>query len=240
MPKISFKKSFRKSFKKPRPASRKRAAFRKDGDSAPPSAWIAPIRKAVLLKPHFFMRKAYTQTALGTSSPAGVNVDSYSNFTFKLSDVPGYAEFVNMFDQFCITKVKMTFMPRFSGNPVTGSGIGVGYGTAALASIWTCVDYDGNSPTSLSTFLERSDLEQHRHDKEFSMTFQPRPNNEIYRTSVTTAYSVMPRGYNWIDTKDAVTPHYGIMYYCQAPTSNGLCVAYDTTIEYWMGFRGVV
>jgi len=64
---------------------------------------------------------------------------SSRSFTFRLSDLPGYTEFTNLYDQYKIEKVKLHFLPRYS-ETVPGSTTSPWVTNSLL---WNCTSDDG-------------------------------------------------------------------------------------------------
>lgn len=115
-----------------------------------------------------FARKSYMSRSLSTTQPVhyytrhvdkgtisgdGVGTDTFGVLYFKLEDVPGYSEFVNMYRAYKICAVKVTFIP-ISNVTVYGS-VSVETFTTNYHRLVTVFDYmNSSTPTSLSELRE--------------------------------------------------------------------------------------
>lgn len=137
--------------------------------------------------------------------PVGAGV-TFRAIGFRLSDVPSVTDFINLYDNFRINKVKLKFYYDVDG--IVDPGRGCGWLTSVIdftdivpcASLNEMYEYRTCKITSLAKCNERHTL-----------YFTPKVASEIYKTSVTTAYTT-PRKNPWISTSDTTTPHFGLKY----------------------------
>lgn len=145
--------------------------------------------------------------ALGTpflDPVAGYYGVGFSHF-FKLSSLPNYTEFTNLFDRYKICKVVWTIMFQNNTAPMNGSSV---LPILHVASD----DDDANTPTALTELQQRSNCKRRvlGNTVMFKYTTRPKFASSVYNSNVpgfTTAYAVKS-GYLNSDYYDA--PHYGI------------------------------
>lgn len=123
----------------------------------------------------------------------------------KLSNVPGYTEFVNLFEEYKITKVKFTFMPR-QGFQYAGN---LDHGTF---HIWN--DYDDNVNPTNDEWKQKQDVKSYNLScnsiPKFTHTLLPRYQVPVYRTGVNFGYSSQ-KG-KWINMVNDDVQYYGTKY----------------------------
>lgn len=162
---------------------------------------------------HSFKRRC----RLGYITPTYAN-NGYQGFSyqFTLSDLPGYTDFVNLFDSYMITKIKLELTLPYTQAPVwdatTGPVAGQNRGVAEMVLV---EDHDDATvPTSSEVgFNEireysKSKLYLFAKSRIAKVYVTPHVLFETYKTAITTGYS--PKPYQWIDCNDYAIPHYGI------------------------------
>lgn len=157
---------------------------------------------------------------------------AYYALLFQLQDVPGYLEFVDLYDQYCIMKVVCTFYSVGTSQITTPS-------TNYVSNIITAIDYDDATvPSTLDSLLERSGCKINSASKQsFSVTLQPRVAKEIFKTTLLTGYATGEPG-AWIDCANPDIPHYGLKIgVTEAPTNAS--VRWNLFIKYYLQFRNV-
>lgn len=147
---------------------------------------------------YFFKRTFFKHTIqLSNTAP------SYGAYIFKLSDLPNYTEFTNLFDRYRILGVKVLFIPHWSNvdaNPVS---------TMPLVNpdFYTVTDYtEDGVPTSLNELYEDTSFRVTRGGKIHKRYLKPAVLSQEFESTIATAYS--PKWKQWITTDDPATPHY--------------------------------
>lgn len=129
------------------------------------------------------------------------------------SVVPDYAEFTSLFDQWCIEKVELTFIPTF-----TNQSIAARSRDYDLQNHVYCIDNDdAGSATALQ-------IQQYANCKYTQLcesakdgkprplaVFKPKPAIAVYQTGATFAYGALEGMNNkkmWIDVAYPTAPHY--------------------------------
>jgi len=135
---------------------------------------------------------------LGTVSSAAA-ATTYAAYSFALSDVPNYTEFTNLFDEYRISKVILTFVPQCmttTSNPI--------YTTSWL--IYVVDKDDASTPTSYTSLQEYPKHKVLSANRRFYVSFRPRFSTEVYASPATTGYGSRT---GWLDCSNAGIPHYG-------------------------------
>lgn len=149
---------------------------------------------------YFFKRKFLK----GTWTLNNVS-EVFTSYTFKLSDLPNYTEFTNLFDRYRILKVAVILVPNWTTNdlnPVTST-------ERTNPSIYSVIDYtEDGTPASLSEMYEDSQCKITRGGRIHKRVFTPAVLASSFETITTTAYT--PKWKQWITTDDPATPHYAL------------------------------
>jgi len=170
-----------------------------------------------------FVRSAYVTTL---SSLAAAT--SYFAFSFKLSDLPNYTEFTQLFDEYKISKLQYKFLPgALTQNTLT---------TIATPTFMYAIDKDDATvPTSLDTLLQYPGVKIRNMDRGFTVSFVPRVAATFYNTAVTSAYGSTV---HYLDAANDGVPHYGIHGGFGRSLIAG-AYTYDVYVKVWVHCRGV-
>ena len=76
------------------------------------------------------IKRTYQATTVGTDTGTFKAIGAYD---FKLSYLPAYTDFTNLFDQYRIVKVKIEFIPNLTGNGAPGTPVCI------ASSIWRLI-----------------------------------------------------------------------------------------------------
>lgn len=156
---------------------------------------------------HVFKR-SHLLDQISNTAPAGVPTTFGKAYTFQLSDMPNYNEFVNLFDQFRIRKIKLTITPTFNSNDMNTRN-------ESIKTIRYVIDAnDASVPTTENELLEYQNSKMFMTNKQQKISFVPAVQMMSYKTAVTTAYC--PKKDQWLNTTDATTPHYAIKFFFPA------------------------
>jgi len=132
-------------------------------------------------------------------------------YTRKFDDMTAYGEFTNLFDNYRITKIQMTF--QLINNPDAtwplNSGSSAGNSSNWFPKMWYVRDYDGGSTETISSMKERQGVKCAimQPNKVFRVSFVPRVRTLIYKTATTEGYA--PKTIK-LDMSDVTVPHYGL------------------------------
>lgn len=128
--------------------------------------------------------------------------DSGTSLSFSLSQVDDYTEFGNLFDQYRLTRVELTF----SWVPFSGTTAATQYPTMYITA-----DFDGSStPATITEVQSRGSTKQFNFDtvNRTKMVTIDRP---CTLSLASTGTAGMVRRSPWIDVAVATEPHYGIV-----------------------------
>jgi len=132
------------------------------------------------------------------------------NLEYKFNDMVGYTEFSALFENYRITKIKVTFQminnPNSNFYPNSNNFSGNWY-----PKLWYTVDHDGGSDETLTTMKERQGVKCRilEPNKTIMVSFKPMCRTLTYKTSTTEGYA--PKNIK-LDMADVTVPHYGLLY----------------------------
>lgn len=174
---------------------------------------INKVRRQV----HVFKRTAYIGNVTASISALGVPTPVAVGYSFALSQLPNVSDFTTLFDQYKLTGVKMTLTPACSEgilSPLTGTAQPLGF-----SRVHTVIDYDDSAaPTSEDQLLEYGSHKSTAPFQIHSRYIKPKILQEVYRSSLTTAYS--PKSNQYLDTSYTDVPHLGMKLWISAPNTN--------------------
>lgn len=172
---------------------------------------------------HSFKRTAYIPGWV-TTSPT---IDVLFKLESALADVPNYTEFTNLFDRFKIGGVLFKLISRFNVAPV---------GPSVPSQVMTCLDYDGNGPTTIAALNQYQNKKTTRGTAIHKRFYKPAVLLAAYQSLTGTSY--VPKWNQYIDTAGVgpATPHYGLYGIIPACVAD---VTYDLEVTYWIQCRNV-
>jgi len=192
---------------------------------------------------HYFKRRA----RLGYITPTYAN-SGYQGFSyqFQLNDLPGFTDFVNLFDAYKITKVKLELTIPYTNAPIwdstTGPVAGQNRGTAEMIMV---EDHD-DAGTPASSEVGFNEIREYSKSKLYlfsrgriaKIVIKPCILYETYRTAITTGYS--PKYSQWIDTDHYDVKHYGVRGVVkQVGLINGESLNIECHAVYYMAMKDV-
>lgn len=144
-------------------------------------------------------------------------------YAFTLNDVPNSTDFTNLYDEYRIDKVQITWYPD-TQQTLTTAGQG---NTTCL----TVLDYDDATAANLLALEQYESCQSHSSIRPFSRTVIPRFAKAVYAGAFTSFSS----GTGWVDTASSAVQHYGIKI--AIPIQVGTANSYTPIAKYWMSFR---
>lgn len=133
------------------------------------------------------------------------------NFVYSIGQLPNLTEFSNLFDQYQITGVKLTFIPNYTSSGITTAD------TNQVPQMYVAHDKDGGGPVTETDFLQRG-------IKPRSIT---RPWSTFVRpTTLKATFGPIANNYTtghrrqWLDMSITDTPHYGSYFLMRSKPSN--------------------
>lgn len=183
----------------------------KDSDALRESVPDVPRLKLKRNKVYTFSRK-FRIGAVSTSSVTGAS----GGYSFALSQLPASSDFTNLFDQYRIAQITVTFAPNY---------------IQAEVPVYTILDYDDSlTPPSLLSVFEKETCRISKSNQITERTFVPRVLREVYATAVTSGYETALTP--WIDSVNDTVPHYGFKYFIAQLPASGLTNTYEVNVEY--------
>lgn len=175
-----------------------------------------------------------------TFGTASVN-DFWRYGTYTLSSLPSYNEYVNLFDEYKINAVKVTFRPRYDS--ISPSDI---VGTANQPQAYAHYQIDPASTTvpagiynntTLNTFLEASGVKTVTLNRPFSIYFKPKVNTSVFGGS--SGAEVVKGG--WIKTTESAVSYRGYHMFLQQNNFGavGTSIQLDMFVTYYMTFKNM-
>lgn len=154
------------------------------------------------------------------------SVPTYGSIQFKLSDLPDYSEFTNLFDEYCISRVKIHFRPAALTN-LTGTS----YNNPWF--IYVVDKDDAATPTTYDTLMQYPSVRIRSGVRDHMVSFKPRFSVSIYN-GVSDAYGSRT---GYIDCSNAAVPHYGLKWGIAKAVAS--TVLYEIWVTYTILLRGV-
>lgn len=165
---------------------------------------IYKIQKQLADSVYYFIRRSDSDYSLTSSSVAW----SAGTQSFSLVDVATRNDFVNLFDSYCILKVRVDFEPDLQMvNQLLGS---TAANTFTVPTMYCYRDLDNAvAPASETVAASHQDCIRVPATKKFSMSIVPQIGREVYRSATQTAYET-PYKTVFLDSAYDDVPHYGL------------------------------
>lgn len=156
--------------------------------------------------PFFCSRTVYQSQVISGSDAVSYG---YGCRTFALSDVPSYGEFTNLFDQYKLAAVKVTFsLQRNPQNATTATNAGW------FPNVIVAKDYnDSTFPTSINEMMQMRGVRTLRFNEDkqsYSMYLKPSRLQVAYQGVGTVGYGPVWKGF--MATADYNVPHYAVKF----------------------------
>lgn len=127
-------------------------------------------------------------------------------YQFKLSDVPGYGDFTQLYDQYRIKGVRITFYPA-ANTSYTGSS-----SSMPIGEFYTVLDFDDSTlPANIEELNQYQTLRRTYFNRPHKRYFKPLSTQSgVYQSGgVTTGYRSLPSS-TWFDCGNPNILYYGI------------------------------
>lgn len=148
----------------------------------------------------------------GWSMHANNNTTAGAPGYFAFNNIPAYAEFAAMFDQYKITRVDVTFIYNKNSSE-NASGVG-------LPFLHYAVDHDdGDCWTTTAQMFQYGTYKCKTLNRPIHVRLFPKTTKMIYRSPASTAYSVDDKP-EWIDMAYTDVPFYGFKWALDVSGSN--------------------
>jgi len=179
-------------------------------------------------------KKFETMTTLYSTVNRGVITSSSAAeglyaFSFALSDVPDYLNYVAVWDVFCIKEIMLTFIPvTLQSAPSTGP---------AYAFAYVAPDFDdATTPANSTSMLSYATVAVLGPREKYSCKFPPRIDVATTTSAAASVNGVMNVRNAWLDCSSPSVPHYGVKVAVTQSTSTSL-TQWVMFARYTIGFR---
>jgi len=158
--------------------------------------------------------------------------DSFSDFSFQVSDLQENGAFAIMFEEYRILSVTMTLRPMYRANAIINEST-----SGLIPQVYLVFDpTNGTLPSSVSDYQRYQALVVHDDSSAVTIAFAPKAQEAIYNGILTTAYA--PKNSCWISTSYLGVPHYGAHI---AISGSGVAAEgqhWNVSVSYSIAFRG--
>lgn len=177
----------------------------------------------------YFTRSAYFGNELTATTTAPV----YNAWQFKLTDVPNYTDFTNLYDMYQIRGVEIELIPQANSVEV---------GNASGPCVHSALDYnDPQLPTSVAELCQFENYKMTRGLRSHKRYVRPKM-MDLGLANVTPA-TVITTGYSknqWINTNTPDVRHYGIKFVIdQIQSGSERQMNFDVRLKYYLAFKQV-
>lgn len=163
------------------------------------------------------------------------NVNNYSNsWGFTLGMLPNSADFTNLYDEYCITKAVLKFIPKISQATLSN---GATVANSMLTQMHTAIDYDDSN--SLPTATALSEITQYQSHR-MSRGNQTHARVLVPKVEVTGSTGQYPKAYQWIDCDNTTVLHNGVKVVIPKLPVASTLIYYDAMITLYFKCRNVL
>ena len=145
--------------------------------------------------------------------------EQYVSYRFQLSACLNYTNYRDMWDQYKINKVVVTWTPVRTQSVVQQVDDVTPSTTTNVPSYVVAKDIDDLTQISYEDVKSRYGAVERIATKGFKMVLKPAMLTEVYQGPVSTAYS--PQYNTWLDTANNTVPHYGIRFAIESAEPSG-------------------
>lgn len=166
------------------------------------------IRKNSTLRYNYHSFKRYASATAFALMRSNTNTEATYSMNFKLSDLPNYAEFTALFDQYRLRTVVVTFRAKQSQGvlmPYDASGPS---DQLIIPTVWAAKDYDDDAATSVAALKEYTGAKNWPATRDHTIVVHPKM-TPLVHDGVTPGYSAANPS-QWIDCAYPDVPHYGL------------------------------
>lgn len=179
---------------------------------------VGGVSRGLLRQVHHFKRVVNFGDLVASTSSLGVQTPIANAYSFSLSQLPNNTDFTNLYDQYKINGVKLSFVPKASESlisPLSGVTAPLGFGR-----LMTVIDYDdANAPGSENDMLQYGNVKITAPMQNHSRYVKPMILRSLYQSTTSTGYQPTRGGF--VDVANPTVPHYGIKVYASAPSISG-------------------
>lgn len=175
---------------------------------------------------HYFKRNCYKATIAGDVSRTAKGA-----FTFQLNDLPGSADFTQLFDYYKLTGVKLRFQLNLDPGAQTAAN-------STYPRMFYAIDHDdAQNPTDSNELRQRGKCRQWllNPNKPMTVFLRPKYLNLISYNAIQNGYQIGKQ--SWLDLGIPDLPHYAFKYVIENLNPDiGQTVLVDAT--YYLAMKG--
>lgn len=158
------------------------------------------------------------------------NATAFGVDTFELSDIPQYAAYVSLYEEYRIDKIKYSFKAL---NNLAAANV-LGAPVSTLGMVHTILDYnDAAVPTSIQVMMNDSTYRGTTSNRTHTRTFVPKWLNVV-------AGGVADQSKTgWLNTDSVTVSHYAIKWAFEGGITSGAPTSFyvEPIITYYVSFR---
>lgn len=174
-----------------------------------------------------------------SATSSGVNISGA--YVLSLDSLPNYTEFTNLYDQYKINGIKISFVPSTNSYITSGvSGVTAPNGFSRFSS---ALDFDDSTtPATENVLLQYGSLRTTPGWKTHSRYFKPKIREAAVVDTTTGALTAATvRSNVWLDCDRPDVEHYGLKVFCPMPvnTTVSASITYSVYVTMYMAFKNV-
>lgn len=169
------------------------------------------------------------QSANVVASNSGAVSNSYS---FNIASLPDITDFSNLFDQYKLNAIEVTFIPNITSNDM--NPVSTYY---EMPNVHSIIDRDDDAaPGALTNLMQYPSYRRTRGHQVHKRYWKPALAQTIYKTGATTGTA--QKGPMWLDLADTTIPHFGLKLYIDQ-TNASTNIKYSMYVKYFLQFKGI-
>lgn len=211
-------------------------------------AILARKRRIVMRRPmrpssiHYFKRTVKISDVTASFNSATMTYTNIAGaYVVSLDTLPNYTEFTNLYDQYKINGVKLSFVP--SGSQAVYSTLSGTTQAAGFGRFNSAIDYDDSTtPANENVLLQYNNLRTTPGWKTHTRYYRPKVRNAAVIDTVSGALAAAPvRGGQWLSTSAPDVEHYGLKVFCNAPvnTATSTSITYSVYATLYLACKNV-
>lgn len=170
------------------------------------------------------------RTLVGDSIDIGASQQSLA-YSFQLSDLPSYTEFVALFQHYRINGIKITFVPPFNVSSVQDN---LSSAFTRLPIIHSAPVYDNTAaPSDVNDLVQRSGYRRQVLKRPISFFIKPAMLLQGDDTSFDLTFWK-----RWVKTSNPSVNYYGYLFLLEAVGSGDSSLV-QVYVKYYMQFKGI-
>lgn len=198
---------------------------------------IYAFKRTCQLKPFRWDSSLLIWTSEGldsTISSSSTGLNSSGIFKFRLADLPGYNDFLNLYEQYKITGVKLRFVPRIGTESTAPAST-----ATVMAPLAYCIDRGANDqvggPITFSSLMENQDVRIVSSLRPFNIWIGQVTTHNSADSQVQVAYQR-----SWLDTQVSnsfIVDHHGLKFSFAETSDANRQVSFSVFATYYVKCR---